>query len=165
MVNVPTGDTLHTDAPRPWLPPEFRHPERVELECGAHLRPIRGSDVEIDHPAVMGSRERLWAKYGETWGWPPAKMTLEEDREDLERHEREIEAHETFNYAILDAAESRLLGCIYLDPPGAGASCDVIVSWWVVDECVGSPLDTELDRFVAEWVTSTWPFSRPSFWP
>ena len=47
-------------------------------------------DVEIDYPAVMGSRERLWAKYGEAWGWPPATMSYEADCEDLARHGREI---------------------------------------------------------------------------
>lgn len=30
----------------------------------------------------MGSRERLWEKYGEAWGWPPAHMTLEADHDD-----------------------------------------------------------------------------------
>lgn len=68
--------------------------------------------MNIDFPAVMGSRDRLWAKYGEAWGWPPATMSEEQDREDLERHEREILAHESFNYAVLDAGESRLLGCV-----------------------------------------------------
>jgi len=99
---------------RPWLPDGFRHPERVELECGMHLRPIRAADFQIDYPAVMGSRERLWAKYGEAWGWPPATMTPEQDREDLMHHEREIAAQETFNYAVLNFDESRLFGCIYL---------------------------------------------------
>jgi hypothetical protein len=150
---------------RPWLPADFRHPDRVELDCGMHLRPIRGSDVEIDYPAVMGSRERLWAIYGGPWGWPPATMTFEQDREDLERHEREIAAHESFNYAVLDADESRLRGCVYLDPPGGDPEHDVIVSWWVVDACVGSPLEHELERFVPEWITTTWPFSRPRFGP
>lgn len=42
----------------------------------------------------MGSRESLWTRYGEPWGWPPDTMTFEQDREDLARHEREIAAHE-----------------------------------------------------------------------
>jgi hypothetical protein len=90
-----------------WLPEDFTHPERVELATGHHLRPIRAADVEIDYPAVMGSRERLWAKYGEAWGWPPAAMTFEADRQDLVHHEAEIAAHETFNYAVLDEGELR----------------------------------------------------------
>ena len=80
----------------PWLPRSFVHPTRVKLTVGAHLRPIRGADTEIDYPAVMGSRERLWEMYGDIWGWPPATMTFDADRLDLERHAREIEAHESF---------------------------------------------------------------------
>ena len=156
---------MNKDQPRAWLSKGFRHPELVQLECGMHLRPIRATDVEIDYPAVMGSRERLWAKYGRPWGWPPATMTPEQDRDDLARHEREIAAQETFNYAILDADESHLLGCIYLDPPGHETGCDVIVSWWVVDTCVGSALESELDSFVPAWVTTDWPFATPLFSP
>ena len=49
----------------PWLAENFCHPERVGLPTGHHLRPIRESDVDIDYPAVMISRERLWATGGE----------------------------------------------------------------------------------------------------
>ena len=149
----------------PWLPPEFVHPQRVELATGEHLRPIRADDVEIDYPAVMGSRERLWRKYGEAWGWPPASMTPEQDRADLAHHEREIAGALSFNYAVLDAEELQLLGCVYLDPPEPNEDADAVVSWWVVDGRVGSPLEQELDRFVPDWVTSAWPFRRPAFRP
>jgi RimJ/RimL family protein N-acetyltransferase len=150
---------------RGWLPSRFEHPERVELRCGAHLRPIRAADVEIDYPAVMGSQKRLWEKYGEAWGWPPAHMTFEQDRDDLARHEREIDGHESFNYAILDREESKLLGCVYIDPPEAAPDGDALVSWWVVADCVGTPLEAELDELVPRWVTSAWPFSAPRFHP
>ena len=133
-----------------WLPDGFTHPERVDLSTGHHLRPIREADVEIDYPAVMGSRERLWAKYGEAWGWPPADMSYEADREDLARHEAEIAAHETFNYAVLDADESALLGCVYVDPPDETSppGTDAVVSWWLVDEAVGTDLESALDELV-----------------
>ncbi|HKG63021.1 MAG TPA: hypothetical protein VKB28_03050 [Solirubrobacteraceae bacterium] len=85
-----------------WLPAGFEHPLREDLPSGHHLRPIRGEDVDIDMPAVMRSRERLWAKYGEAWGWPAETITHEADRADLERHAEEIERHETFNYAVVN---------------------------------------------------------------
>ena len=94
----------------PCLPNDFIHPERVELATGHHLRPIRESDVDIEYPAVMGSRTRLWSKYGDAWGWPPPDMTLEADRVDLARHEAEIAAHLTFNYAVLDEQRNRAAG-------------------------------------------------------
>jgi hypothetical protein len=150
-----------------WLPDDFAHPEREDLASGHHLRPIRASDVDIDYPAVMGSRERLWEKYGEAWGWPPATMTHEGDRDDLAHHEREIEAHETFNYAVLDEAEERLFGCVYIDPPDerSPAGSDAVVSWWVVDEAVGSDLELELDDFVPRWLADTWGFRRVHYFP
>jgi hypothetical protein len=67
----------------------FAHPERVELPTGHHLRPIREGDIDIDYPAVMGSRPRLWTIFGEPWGWPPEGLTYEKDRAELARHERE----------------------------------------------------------------------------
>jgi len=147
---------------RPWLPPDFEHPERVELPTGHHLRPIRESDLGIDYPAVMGSRDHLWAIFGEPWGWPPETMTVEQDRADLARHEQEIRDHVSFNYALLDAGESRLFGCVYIDPAEkVGADADI--SWWVVIDDEAAPLRTTLADFVPTWVADTWPFTAPRF--
>lgn len=145
-----------------WLPTSFEHPTRVEVATGFHLRPIRAGDVDLDYPAVMGSRDRLWSIYGKAWGWPPATMTPEQDRDDLARHEAEIEAHESFNYALFDAAETDLLGCVYIDPAErVGADADI--SWWVVDRLAGSDLERALDEFVPRWIARTWPFDRPRY--
>ncbi|ACU36159.1 GNAT family N-acetyltransferase [Actinosynnema pretiosum subsp. pretiosum] len=144
-----------------WLPTDFAHPLRAEIGTGHHLRPIRESDTELDYPAVMNSRDRLWSLYGEAWGWPPATMTVEQDREDLARHEREIEAHESFNYALFDADETELLGCVYIDP--ADAPADARISWWVVDPLVGTDVERALDEFVPRWIAEAWPFTGPEY--
>lgn len=150
----------------PWLPAGFEHPRRVPVDDRHHLRPIREADTGIDYPAVMGSRERLWSRYGEVWGWPPTTMTFEQDREDLARHEREIAAHESFNYALLDEGETRLLGCVYVDPPEPGDEpADAVVSWWVVDEVAGSDLERALDDLVPRWLAEAWPFQRVRWHP
>ncbi len=146
-----------------WLPEDFEHPRYVDLGTGHHLRPIRADDVDLDMPAVMGSQERLWSVYGEAWGWPPATMTAEQDREDLARHEAEQEAHESFNYALLDDAETELVGCCYIDPPEKAGGADAEISWWVRDEHVGSELERTLDAFVPTWIASAWPFMSPRY--
>jgi RimJ/RimL family protein N-acetyltransferase len=148
-----------TDAPS-WLPAGWAHPTRVDLPTGHHLRPIREADLALDHPAVMGSRERLWTIFGPAWGWPPATMTVEQDRADLARHEREIAAHESFNYALFDAGETALLGCVYIDPPER-AGADAEISWWVVDELVGSDVERVMTDLVPSWIAAEWPFRRP----
>lgn len=144
-----------------WLPVQFVHPERVDLPTGHHMRPIRGDDIYIDYPAVMGSQTRLWSIFGAEWGWPPETMTVEEDHADLIRHEREIAAHESFNYCILDQDGTRLLGCIYIDPPDDDDDTDAVVCWWVIDAELGSDLDRLLDTFVPDWLKREWPFANP----
>ena len=150
-----------------WLPEGFSHPERVELPSGHHLRPIRQDDVDLDYPAVMGSRERLWAKYGEAWQWPPATMTPDDDREDLARHERETASQDAFNYAIFDRDETALLGCTYIDPPymPSHRGNDAVVSWWIIDSEVGGELERTLAEFVPRWITEVWGFERPAYAP
>ncbi len=147
-------------APMAWLPAGFEPPTRVDLPTGHHLRPIRESDVDIDYPAVMGSQRSLWARYGEAWGWPPATMTYEQDRADLARHEREIAALETFNYAVLNEDETELLGCIYVEPPDEQSppGTDAISDWWVVEDQVGGELERTLQEFVPRWLADTWGF-------
>ncbi len=158
-----------------WLPEGFVAPGRVDVGEAHHLRPIRESDVELDYPAVMGSRDRLWSIYGSAWGWPPASMTLEADREDLRYHEEEAAAGSSFNYALFDHAETTLFGCCYIDPPepddepgGASTSplpagTDAVISWWTVDELVGTDLANLLDATVPAWITQDWPFRQPYF--
>jgi hypothetical protein len=145
-----------------WLPVNFAHPLRVAVPGGYHLRPIAAADVDLDYPAVMGSRERLWSVYGDAWGWPPATMTYQQDLDDLARHEAEIAAHESFNYALLDYAETALLGCVYVDPPEK-AGADAEICWWIVDDKLGSELEDVLDGLVPGWIAEAWPFERPRY--
>ena len=94
-------------------------------------------------------------------------MSYEADKEDLARHEREIAAKETFNYAILDADETVLLGCVYIDPPEADSppGTDAVASWWVVDDAVGTDLERELDAVVPRWLAQTWGFTQVHYHP
>jgi hypothetical protein len=137
-----------------WIDASFVYPERLDLPGGQHLRPIRAADAEIDQPAVMATRERLFKQYGEAWGWPPETMTVEVDREDLAHHEDEMRAREGFNYAILDADETQLFGCVYIYPSEADADADV--SWWLIDDALDTDLERALDEALPGWLAETW---------
>lgn len=147
---------------RNWLPPTWAHPERVTLAAGYHLRTMGPADVDLDLPAVRGSRDRLFSIYGQAWGWPPVELTREADIDDLAHHAAEIEAHESFLYGLFDSAESVLLGCLYIDPP-AKVGADADISWWVVDNLLGSDLAAELDAFVPRWIAEHWPLQAPRY--
>jgi RimJ/RimL family protein N-acetyltransferase len=145
-----------------WLPQTFRHPQRAEIDAHHHLRPIAAADVDLDMAAVMGSRDRLFSIYGQSWGWPPATMSREQDLEDIVHHVDEMETNESFNYAVFDADETRLLGCLYIDQPDDDAH-DAVVSWWLVDDLIGSELEATIDAFVPAWLREHWPFTNIRF--
>lgn len=42
---------------------------------------------------------------------------MEEDLIDLAWHQKEHQLRSTFNFAVVSPDESRLLGCVYVDPP------------------------------------------------
>jgi len=162
MTDAPQDPRAESSGSHAWLPDDFVHPTRVELGSGHHLRPIRAEDVDLDMIAVMGSRERLWSIYGKAWGWPPATMTHEQDREDLARHAAEMVTHQSFNYALFDTGETALLGCVYIDPPEKPGA-DAEISWWVVDGYVATDLQAALDAFVPAWIATDWPLDRPRY--
>jgi hypothetical protein len=149
-----------------WLPVGFSHPQRLDLPTGHHLRPIRQADVDIDYPAVMGSRERLWSKYGAAWGWPPADMSYEADREDLARHERDRRPGDV---QLRGAGRGRVSppGCVYIDPPDDDSprGTDAVVSWWVVDDEVGTDLERTLGELIPLWLAETWRFRSVHYKP
>ena len=89
-------------------------------------------------------------------------MSYEADREDLARHEAEAEANEAFNYAVLNADESELLGCVYIDP--SERSTPRCRGGWST-RCVGSDLERALDEFVPRWLDETWGFTRVDYSP
>ena len=94
-------------------------------------------------------------------------MSYEADREDLARHEAEIAAHDTFNYAVLDEGETELLGCVYIDPPDARspAGTDAVASWWVVEEHHDGELERALGEFISGWLAETWEFRAVHYFP
>jgi hypothetical protein len=146
-----------------WLPYGWDHLIRVDWPPGTTYDPFGADDTELDMVAVMSSQERLLSIYGRAWGWPPAAMTAEQDREDLQHHADEIERHESFNYALLDADETVLLGCVYIDPPEKVGGADAEISWWVVDSCVGTDVEAALDALVPRWIAEDWPLHHPRY--
>ena len=61
-----------------FLPREFQVPASVET-ARFRLRSITIHDAFKDYDAVMSSREHLWTRFGEIWGWPTEDMTIEQN--------------------------------------------------------------------------------------
>ncbi len=137
-----------------FVPADFNVPQNLETEQ-FRLRMLSAEDVEVDYEAVIESRGLLQSRFGGEW--PREGFTLEENLADLERHQREFLNREAFAYTVVSLDESRVLGCVYIDPthrPGADAE----VRMWVRQSEVERGLDDILFRTVKEWLESSWPF-------
>jgi RimJ/RimL family protein N-acetyltransferase len=151
--------TFHPAGAAP--PVEHRTPRLV-------LRPLRASDVATDYEAVMSSAAALrrWSQSE----WPAEDFTLAENLEDLRRHEREHLEGQAFTYTVLDPAESRCLGCVYVVPlrseeaAWSGSAAQVArVAFWVRTSEIATDLDRHLLGVLREWFRESWRFERVVF--
>ena len=140
------------------------------------LRPITASDAEIDHAAVMETREslRLW----EQSTWPTDDFTVEANRDDLVGLEQRHVEHRAFTYTVLDPAGDRSLGCVYVFPTSASflaksvvtpvsdeewGAVDAVVYFWVRESEMRLGLDERLLVKLREWFRDEWRAQHPVF--
>ena len=140
-----------------FLPQTFLVPVRIETERFA-MRSIAIHDAFKDYDAVMSSRQHLWTRFGAIWGWPAEDMTLEQNIVDLGWHQKEFELRSSFDYALMTHDETRLLGCVYIDPPDE-AGTDADVWFWARSSEIPKGLEEFLATFLPQWLSSSWPFS------
>jgi len=140
---------------KPFVPEDFQVPAVLETDQ-FRLRMLSVDDVEKDYEAVMESRERLFAIDG---SWPREGFTLEENLADLQRHQREFEERIAFAYTMVSLDESRVLGCVYINPV-KHRSVDAWVYMWVRESEFKKGLDPILYQTVREWIEKDWPFNK-----
>src|SRR3954453_16670535 len=103
---------------------------------GFALRLIVAADAELDHAALMESREylRLW----EQSSWPEDDFTVADNRKDLEKLEKWNADHLAFTYTMVDPHDTRCLGCFNLFPTDAALYQKAQIrslERWRWDEC------------------------------
>jgi hypothetical protein len=88
-------------------------PERHQAGGFVFTR-LTADHAALDHAALMSSVDylRMWSDSE----WPTDDFTVAENRAELAWHDEEHEARVAFTYSVLDAEESRVLGCLYLRP-------------------------------------------------
>ncbi len=151
------------------MTPAF-HPAGAPVPVGMRterlrLRPLRAADAERDYAAVMASAEQLrrWSQSE----WPAAGFSLEENRSDLERHEREHAARTAFTFTVLDPAGTTCLGCVYIEAAGPelaplfeDAAHAAVVGFWVRTSEIRGDLDRDLLAALRPWLSREWRFDR-----
>lgn len=141
----------------PLVPEDFVVPEKLETPH-FRFRMLSVSDVEKDYEAVMET-QRYFHNLGSKW--PRDGFTLEENLADLQRHQDEFLTRKAFAYTVVALDESRVLGCLYIEPSDE-AAVDAEVWLWI-----RSSQQAELDQIlfdtIKEWLDAEWPFETVHF--
>jgi len=142
-----------------FVPNDFEIPATLETDL-FRLRMLSLDDVEKDYEAVIESRELLHTMFGGPW--PRPGFTLKENFADLEEHQQEFLSRKAFAYTVVSLDETRVLGCVYIDPPETTDS-DAVVVMWVRQTEYDKGLDEILFNRVRNWISSDWPFKKVDY--
>jgi len=143
----------------PFVAADFVVPERLET-AEFRLRMLTVNDVVKDYDAVMSSVEHL-SKVWPGSGWPEG-LSLEQNLIDLGWHQKEFQDRKSFAYTVVSLDETRVLGCVYINPTRKHGH-DAVVYFWVRQSELGRGLDDRLSAAVQQWIEGSWPFSKPAY--
>jgi hypothetical protein len=156
------------------------YPDDMTIPTGVEtgefrLRMLRAGDVELDYDAVIASRDILLLRSGGRW--PREGFTIAENLSDLEHHEAEHRAREAFTYTVMNPAETRCLGCVYINPlrrmleafPPEQQARDTFseetpyVTFWARSDYSVMGLDARLFATLQSWFAANWAFPQVLF--
>ena len=129
------------------LPDDFDPPDGLEHDR-FRQRKLTIHGVDSDLEAIL---ERVTPQ-GEPH--PPRGLTRDKNLADLGWHETEFRMRSSFAYTVVAPDESRVLGCVYVNPD---EQADAQVRLWVRRDAY--ELDGALEAAVREWIASSWPFT------
>ena len=132
------------------VPDDFDVPAVLEHER-FRLRMLSVDDVVQDFDAICDRVDHAGRRQ------PPFVTTVAENLADLGWHQKEFELRRSFAYTVVTPHESRVLGCVFIDP---SESHDARVHMWVRRSAWHEGLDPVLETTVREWLEQDRLFDR-----
>lgn len=149
----------YAQSSHPFVDADFVVPQQLET-AEFRLRMLTVNDVVKDYDAVMSSADHLKAIWPNS-KWPDG-LTLEQNLIDLGWHQKEFQRRRSFAYTVVTLDETRVIGCVYIDPTRK-RGYDAEVYLWARESAIGSPPDAKLYDAVDEWLEERWPFENVAF--
>ena len=154
------GAEVVAESPHPFVPESFTAPAVMENEK-FRLRALTVNDVVKDYDAVVSSASHIKEVFpGSQW---PTGLTLEQNFIDLGWHQKEFQRSRSFAYTVVDLDESRVIGCVYIDPTRKVGFDAEIYLWTRPPEQVSYINEDILRATVKQWLKKEWPFKAPVF--
>lgn len=148
-------------AESPLLPRGFKLPAHLVSERFV-LRPMRLRDSALDHEVIAASVRHLDQEVYPGGSWA-ASMTPERAQVEAGYYQRQFEMGRGFVYLIMDPAQQRALGRVYVWP-AEKRGFDAMVNYFVRESELGSGLAGAVDRALRDWLARDWPFQRVLFY-
>lgn len=146
-------------SPTPFVPDDFKVPAKLET-AEFRLRMLTVNDVVKDYDAVITSVPHLRTIWpGGQW---PEGLTLEQNLVDLGWHQKEFQIRRSFAYTVVTPDESRVVGCVYINPTRKRGH-DAAVYLWARSSELPSGLEDRLYSAVRSWLAQDWPFKNAAF--
>lgn len=142
---------------------------------GFIVRPLVPSDVELDHAAVMSSREFLY-HWEQEPPYPPEDFSVEDNLKDLQKMDDAHRDGSRYTYTVMNPAETQTLGCVYFLPNNDRmyrtaevtshdgtdlSSVDATVSFWVRVSTWEDGFERTLLEAVLGWLRDAWSLKQP----
>lgn len=148
------------ESPHPFVPESFTAPAVLETEK-FRLRTLTVNDVVKDYDAVMSSASHIKElSPGSEW---PTGLTLEQNLIDLGWHQKEFQSGRSFAYTVVDLDESRVIGCVYINPTRKVGFDAEVYLWTRPPEQITYINEDILRGTVKQWLKNEWPFKAPVF--
>jgi hypothetical protein len=155
---LPKTGPLHN---KTFIPADFKVPDILENEH-FRIRMLTINDLIKDYEAVMSSVGHLQQMFLPLWNWPLEDMSLHQNLIDLGWHQKEFQRRTSFAYTVVSLDESKVLGCLYIEPP-TRPGFDAEVYLWVRESELTRGLDVLLYDFAKNWIATKWPFKNPAY--
>ena len=153
------GEPAAAQSKMPFVPESFRVPPGLETR-EFRLRMLTVNDVVKDYDAVITSAAHLKrVAGGGTW---PDGLTLEGNLIDLGWHQKEFARRTSFAYTVVSPDESRVLGCVYVNPTRK-RGYDASVTLWARQSELANGLEDRLAAAVKQWLAKEWPFESVAY--
>lgn len=153
--------SAQAESPWPFVPDDFAVPAVLETDR-YRLRMLTVNDVVKDYDAVVGSAEQIQAHGPDGMVWPTG-LTLEQDLIDLGWHQKEFQNRTSFALTVVELDESRIIGCVYIDPTRKAGHDARVTLWTRPPEQLDFLDETRLRSVVRAWLEARWPFENPAF--
>lgn len=154
------GAEVAAESPYPFVPESFSAPAVMETK-NFRLRALTVNDVVKDYDAVMSSASHI-KEVGPGSHWPTG-LTLEQNLIDLGWHQKEFQESRSFAYTVVALDESRVIGCVYINPTRKVGFDAVVTLWTRPPEQVSFINEDILRGAVKQWLKKDWPFKAPAF--